>query len=99
MSERSIGRMTAWLTGLSIGAGLALLAGGCTPSPSVAQTWTSPGWYLQKANLIQPSGNVYLGGPWSYDKCEEERAKQPPETATQLLCVRENRRPDFYGRS
>jgi hypothetical protein len=77
----------------------AALSGGCTPAPSVAQSWAGPGWYLQKPNLIQPSGNVYFGGPWSYDKCEEERIKLPPETAIQMLCVRENRKPDVFGRS
>jgi hypothetical protein len=76
-----------------------LSASGCSPTPSVATAWTGPGWYLQKNNLIQVSGNSYFGGPWTYDKCEEERIKQPPETATQLICVRENRRPDIYGRS
>ena len=81
-------------------AGLAAaLSGGCTPSPSVAQAWTGPGWYLQKPYIIAAAGPVYVGGPWSYDKCEEERAKQPPETATQMLCVRENRKPDTFGRS
>ena len=76
-----------------------LSASGCSPTPSVAMAWTGPGWYLQKNNLIQVSGNSYFGGPWTYDKCEEERIKQPPETATQLICVRENRKPDVYGRS
>ncbi len=76
-----------------------LSASACSPTPSVATAWTGPGWYLQKNNPIQLSGNSYFGGPWTYDKCEEERIKQPPETATQLLCVRENRRPDVFGRS
>ena len=67
--------------------------------PASATAWTGPGWYLQKNNLIQVSGNSYFGGPWTYDKCEEERIKLPPETATQLLCVRENRKPDIFGRS
>ncbi len=76
-----------------------LSAAACAPTPSVATAWNGPGWYLQKNNLIQLSGNSYFGGPWTYDKCEEERAKLPPETATQLLCVRENRKPDVFGRS
>jgi hypothetical protein len=78
---------------------LVAVSAACTPTPSIHESWTGPGWYLQKNNLIQYSGNSYLGGPWTYDKCEEERIKQPPETATQLLCVRENRRPDRFGRS
>ena len=81
----------------SVLAGVAVL-GGCTPTPSVATAWTGPGWYLQKNNMIQASGNSYFGGPFTYDKCEEERIKLPPETATQMLCVRENRRPDRFGR-
>jgi hypothetical protein len=95
MSFPSLGRPAACIAALS----LAAVSAACTPSPSVSQSWTGPGWYLQKNNLIQLSGNTYLGGPWTYDKCEEERIKQPPETATQLLCVRENRRPDVFGRS
>ncbi|MCA0300856.1 MAG: hypothetical protein LCH95_00480 [Proteobacteria bacterium] len=78
-------------------AGISAL-GACTPTPSVGTAWTAPGWYLQKAQLIQPAGNSYFGGPYTYEKCEEERIRQPPETATQLLCVRENRRPDKFGR-
>ncbi|MBM3649980.1 MAG: hypothetical protein FJX11_19545 [Alphaproteobacteria bacterium] len=77
----------------------AVLSGACTPAPSVAQSWNGAGWYLQKPYLIAAAGSVYFGGPYTYDKCEEERAKQPPETATQMLCVRENRRPDTFGRS
>ena len=78
--------------------GAPMLLAGCTPTPSVGTAWTAPGWYLQKSQLIQPAGNSYFGGPYTYEKCEEERIRQPPETATQLLCVRENRRPDKFGR-
>jgi len=76
-----------------------LSAAGCSPTPSVATAWTGPGWYLQKNNMTQLSGNSYFGGPWTYDKCEEERTKLPPETGIQMLCVRENRKPDIFGRS
>jgi len=76
-----------------------LSAAGCAPTPSVATACSGPGWYLQKNNMTQFSGNSYFGGPWTYDKCEEERIKQPPETGIQLLCVRENRKPDTFGRS
>ncbi len=79
--------------------GVGALSSGCSPTPSVATAWSGPGWYLQKNNMIQASGNSYFGGPWTYDKCEEERIKLPPETATQMLCVRENRKPDRFGRS
>ena len=95
MSELSIGRMTACLAALSLSA----LSAACTPAPSVGQAWNGPGWYLQKSYLIALAGPVYFGGPFSYDKCEEERVKLPPETGTQMLCIRENRKPDRYGRS
>ena len=99
MTFSSVRRSTicrAVLAGTGL-AGAALLAG-CTPTPSVATMWNGPGWYLQKNQMIQPAGNSYFGGPYTYEKCEEERIRQPPETATQLLCVRENRRPDKFGR-
>jgi hypothetical protein len=94
MSFPSIDRPAVCIAVLALAASAA-----CTPTPSIHESWTGPGWYLQKNNLIQYSGNSYFGGPWTYDKCEEERVKQPPETATQLICVRENRRPDRFGRS
>ena len=93
MLERSIGRTAACLAALS----LAALLAGC--APSVHQSWNGPGWYLQKSFLVAYAGPVYLAGPLSYDKCEEERTKLPPETGTQLLCIRENRKPDRFGRS
>jgi len=65
--------------------------------PGDFQGWTGPGWYLEKPYLITLGGARYFGGPFSYDKCEEERIKLPAETATQMLCVEENRRPDRYG--
>ncbi|WP_422003339.1 hypothetical protein [Reyranella sp.] len=96
MSFPSPGRPAACLTGLILSA---LAAAGCTPAPSVGQSWTGPGWYLQKSYIIAPAGPVYFGGPYTYAKCEEERAKQPPETASQMLCTRENRKPDRFARS
>jgi len=70
-----------------------------TPSfvPGTYRAWSGPGWYLQKPYLIVAGGPQYLGGPYTYEQCEEERIKLPPETRSQLLCVRENRRPDRYG--
>lgn len=97
MTFSSVRRSPVCRAVLAGAAGASLLAG-CTPTPSVGTAWTAPGWYLQKAQLIQPAGNSYFGGPYTYEKCEEERIRQPPETATQLLCVRENRRPDKFGR-
>ncbi|MGD9881155.1 MAG: hypothetical protein AB7F22_33135 [Reyranella sp.] len=80
--------------------GLSVLApalglAGC--GPSVSQAWNGPGWYLQKPYLTVLGGPEYFGGPYTYDKCEEERIKLPAETATQMLCVRENRKPERYG--
>ena len=95
MSIPSICRVAAAVPVVSFG----LLSSACTPKPSVAQSWSGPGFYLQMPYLIAAAGPVYVGGPWSYDKCEEERAKQPPETATQMMCIRENRKPDTFGRS
>jgi hypothetical protein len=88
----------AWIRRLAIcfavlSPALALSACG----PSVNQVWAGPGWYLQKPYLTVLGGPEYFGGPWSYDKCEEERIKLPAETANQMLCVRENRKPDRYG--
>lgn len=95
MSFASFGRLVACIAALS----LAVLSGACTPAPSVGQSWTAPGWYLQKGYLIAAAGPVYFGGPWTYDKCEEERIKLAPEVASQMLCIRENRRPDRFARS
>ena len=91
----SFGRPAVCIVGLS----LAILSGACSPAPSVRTAWTGPGWYLQKSYLVAAAGPVYFGGPYSYDKCEEERIKQPAETATQMMCIRENRKPDLFGRS
>lgn len=95
MAFPSLGRPSVCIAVLS----MAVLAGACSPAPSVGQSWTGPGWYLQKSYLIAVAGPVYFGGPYSYDKCEEERIKLAPETATQMLCIRENRKPDLFGRS
>jgi hypothetical protein len=91
----SLGRPAVCLAALS----LAVLSGACSPAPSVGQSWTGPGWYLQKSYLVAAAGPVYFGGPYTYDKCEEQRIKQTPETATQMMCIRENRKPDIFGRS
>jgi hypothetical protein len=93
MSFRSIRRVWVCLAGLLLVLGL----GACTNSTAISAAWTAPGWYLEKPYLITLGGARYFGGPFSYDKCEEERIKLPAETATQMLCVEENRRPDRYG--
>jgi len=95
MSFPSICRPAACVAAL----GLAMLGAACTPAPSVGQAWSGPGWYLQKSYIIAAAGPVYFGGPYTYEKCEEERARLPAETATQMMCIRENRKPDTFGRS
>jgi len=93
MSFRSIRRVWVHLAGLSLALGL----GACGGPQEISRAWTGPGWYLEKPYLITLGGPRSFGGPFSYDKCEEERIKLPAETATQMLCVEENRRPDRYG--
>jgi hypothetical protein len=85
---------------LSLAACLGACAeGGTKPAwgPGVAAAWTGPGWYLEKPYLLVLGGPKYYGGPFSYDDCEEQRIRLPAETATQMLCIRENRRPEVYG--
>jgi hypothetical protein len=91
MSFPSISRLAVCLATLSP------LLGVAACGPSVNQAWTGAGWYLQKSYVTVFGGPEYFGGPYSYDKCEEERIKLPAETATQMLCVRENRKPDRFG--
>ena len=100
MSFASIRRLTVCLATLSLAIGL----GACTPGPGtpswgpgVHQAWAGPGWYLEKPYMLVLGGPKYFGGPFSYDTCEEERIKLPAEVATQMLCVRENRKPEVYG--
>ena len=47
--------------------------------------------------MLVLGGPKYFGGPYSYDECEEQRIRLPKETATQMLCIRENRKPEVYG--
>lgn len=99
MSFPSIRRLAVCAAALSLAAGLAACEGGSKPAwgPGIAKAWTGPGWYLEKPYLLVLGGPKYFGGPYSYDKCEEERIKLPRETATDMLCMRENRRPEVYG--
>lgn len=78
-------------------AGLSLAATACSPTPGTYHAWDGAGWYLQKPYLIVAAGPQYFGGPYTYQKCEEERIKLPEETATQMVCMRENRKPERYG--
>lgn len=91
MSFPSICRPAVCVAALSLALGM----GAC--GPGVNEAWTAPGWYLEKPYVTVLGGPKYFGGPFSYDKCEEERIKLPAETATQMVCVRENRKPERYG--
>jgi hypothetical protein len=93
MSFRSIRRLAVCVAALS----LAVCLGACSSTQEISRAWNGPGWYLEKSYIIVLGNPRYFGGPFSYSKCEEERIKLPAETATQMLCVEENRRPDRWG--
>jgi hypothetical protein len=92
MSERSTGRWAASLAALSLAATLGACSG-----EGASQAYTGPGWYLEKSYLIVLGGPKVFGGPFSYDKCEEERLKLGPEVATEMLCVNHPAKPKKYG--
>ena len=93
MSLRPVPRAWIYIASLSMAVGI----GACSAKPGEYRAWNGPGWYLERPYLIIAGGPQYLGGPYTYDQCEEERIKQPAETRGELLCSRENRRPDRYG--
>src|SRR3981081_3865176 len=100
MSFPSIRRLAVCVAALSLAAGL----GACTESgtkpawgPGAASAWSAQGWYLEKPCLLVLGGPKYFGGPFSYDECEEQRIRLPKETATQMLCIREHRKPEIYS--
>ena len=70
MSLRSIRRLSALAAALSLAATLAACAG-----KGASEAYTGPGWYLEKPYLLVVAGPRVFAGPFSYDKCEEERAK------------------------
>ena len=89
MSERSVHRATAVLSALVLAASL----GACgDPSPA---GWTAPGWYLEMPRPLFISGTQIFSGPFSYDKCEEERMKAT--TPDRMLCIREMVKPGPVG--
>lgn len=93
MSVRSVLRLSAVAAVLSVAGALAACTG-----PGASEAYTGPGWYLEKPYLIVLGGPKVFAGPFSYDKCEEERIKQGPETATSLLCVNHPGKPNKpYG--
>ncbi|MDI1284742.1 MAG: hypothetical protein PSV46_10115 [Reyranella sp.] len=93
MSVRSILRLSAVAAVLSVVGTLAACSG-----PGASEAYTGPGWYLEKPYLVVVGGPKVFAGPFSYDKCEEERVKQGPEVSTGLLCVNHPGKPNKkYG--
>jgi hypothetical protein len=92
MSFRSIRHLSACAAALS----LAAAAAGCS-GPGAAEAYTGPGWYLEKPYLLVLGGPKVFGGPFSYDKCEEERTKVGGDASTDLLCVNHPGKPTKYG--
>lgn len=92
MSLQSIRRMPAALVVLALVATLLACSG-----PGASEAYTGPGWYLEKTYLLVLGGPKVFGGPFSYEKCEEERAKIGGDAATQMLCVQHVGKPTKYG--
>lgn len=96
MSERSIGRWTTLLAAPLLAATIAATLSACT-GPGAAQAYTGPGWYLEKSYIIVGGGPKVFGGPFTYDKCEEERTKLGPIVSPEMLCVYHAGPPKKYG--
>ena len=92
MSLRSFYRLSVCATALSLATSL----GGCS-GPGAAEAYTGPGWYLEKSYMLVLGGPKVFGGPFTYDKCEEERLKLGPETSPDMLCVNHPGKPKKYG--
>ena len=91
MSLRSFVRLPACAVVLTLAATVA----GCGPGPSTA--WTGPGWYLERPYITVVGGPKVFGGPFTYDKCEEERLKLGPDVASDMLCALHPLKPAKYG--
>jgi hypothetical protein len=89
MSQQTISRLSAAIVAL----GAAVLLAACDQNPHTA--WTGPGWYLQLPYPVIAGGPSVYGGPYSYDKCEEDRMSR--ERPDRYLCVREVKQPDKFG--
>lgn len=92
MSLRSFYRLSVCGMALSLVTSL----GGCS-GPGAAEAYTGPGWYLEKPYMLVLGGPKVFGGPYTYDKCEEERLKLGPETSPDMLCVNHPGKPKKYG--
>lgn len=80
---------------LAIVAAVLSTAGACSKGPGDA--WTGPGWYLEMPYPVIGGGPSVQGGPYSYDDCEAERGKRPPQSTERLLCVNETKQPPKFG--
>lgn len=92
MSQRSIGRAVALLTTVALAACLGACSG-----KGAAEAYTGPGWYLEKSYIIVAGGPKVFGGPFTYEKCEEERIKLGPTVSPEMLCVNHPGKPKKYG--
>jgi hypothetical protein len=92
MAERSIGRWTTLLVASLLTASLGACSG-----PGASEAYKGPGWYLEKSYIIVHGGPKVFGGPFSYDKCEEERIKLGPIVSPEMLCVYHAGPPKRYG--
>lgn len=97
MSLRSFYRLPAYrLSVCALALATVTGLGACT-GPGAAEAYTGPGWYLEKSYIVVGGGPKVFGGPFSYDKCEEERLKLGPETSPDMLCVNHPGKPKKYG--
>jgi len=92
MSLRSFYRLSVCAMALSLVTSLGACSG-----PGAAEAYTGPGWYLEKSYMLVLGGPKVFGGPYSYDKCEEERLKLGPQTSPEMLCVNHMGKPKKYG--
>lgn len=89
MSQRTISRLAVVL----VAASAATLFAGCDQSPHSA--WNGPGWYLELPYPTVAGGPSVYGGPYTYDKCEEERMSR--QHAGRYMCVNETKQPEKFG--
>ena len=92
MSLRSFYRLSVCAVALSVAASLGACSG-----QGAAEAYTGPGWYLERSYIIVVGGPKVYGGPFSYEKCEEERLKLGPEVSPEMLCVNHPGKPKRYG--
>ncbi len=92
MSARSFHRLSLCTMIVAVGVSLGACSG-----KGAAEAYTGPGWYLEKSYLVVAGGPKVFGGPFTYDKCEEERIKLGPNLSPEMLCVNHPGKPKKYG--